>query len=162
MGSGECPDPRLMLSAEMKDLIATFPLGFVATVTPDGAPAVSPKGTFLVLDDQTIAYSDIRSPGTRRNLTANPAVEVNFVDPFRRMAVRVAGSAVLHPKGSDWFIARHPEWLNSFGDLARRIGFLVEIKLRSAGMIHTPPYDDGVTEGEMIATYKAKFAEIYP
>jgi len=27
-----------MLMAPMKDLIATFPLGFVATVTSDGAP----------------------------------------------------------------------------------------------------------------------------
>ncbi len=162
MGSGECPDPRLMLSAEMKGLIATFPLGFVATVTPDGAPAVSPKGTFLVLDDHTIAYSDIRSPGTRRNLTANPVVEVNFIDPFRRIAVRVAGSAVLHPKGSDWFTAHRPQWLNAFGDLARRISCLVEIRLNSAQMIWTPPYDDGVTEDEMIALYKTKFAEVYP
>ncbi len=151
-----------MLSAEMKDLIATFPMGFVATVTPDGAPAVSPKGTFLVLDDQTIAYSDIRSPGTRHNLTANPAVEVNFIDPFRRIAVRAAGSAVLHSKGSDWFIAHHPQWLDAFGDLAKRIRSLVEITLHHAQMIWTPPYDDGVTEDEMIATYKTKFAGIYP
>ena len=38
------------------DLITTFPLGFVATVTAGGRPNVSPKGTFLVLDDQTIAF----------------------------------------------------------------------------------------------------------
>jgi hypothetical protein len=146
----------------MKMLIATFPLGFVATVTPNGTPAVSPKGTFLVLDDQTLAYSDIRSPGTRRNLKANPAVEVNFVDPFRRVAVRAAGSATVHPKGSDWFAAQHPLWMDGFGDLAKRIGNLVEIKLTAASMIWTPPYDDGATEDAMIAHYKTKFAEIYP
>jgi hypothetical protein len=151
-----------MLTAQMKDLIATFPLGFVATVTLEGAPAVSPKGTFLVLDDQTIAYSDIRSPGTRRNLMANPSVEVNFVDPFRRIALRAAGTATVHPKGSDWFAAQHPQWLDVFGDLANRIGNLVEIKLATASLIWTPPYDDGATEDAMIALYKAKFAEIYP
>ncbi len=151
-----------MLSAAMKDLIATFPLGFVATITPDGAPAVSPKGTFLLLDHQRIAYSDIRSPGTRRNLTANPAVEVNFIDPFRRIAVRASGMAALHPKGSEWFSAHHPQWLDVFGDLARRISCLVEIRLNSAQIIWTPPYDDGVTEDEMIALYKTKFAEVYP
>ncbi|MYI69531.1 MAG: pyridoxamine 5'-phosphate oxidase family protein, partial [Boseongicola sp. SB0673_bin_14] len=26
----------------------------------------------------------------------------------------------------------------------------------------TPPYDDGVTEDEMIALYKSRFAELYP
>ena len=161
MGSAERTHPRLMLTPVMKELIATFPLGFVATVTPEGAPAVSPKGTFLVLDDTTIAYADIRSPDTRRNLIANPALEVNFIDPFKRKAVRVAGQAVLHPKGSDWFSAQHPKWLDVFGDLAKRISCLVEINLTSAREIRTPPYDDGVTEDEMIATYKAKFGALY-
>ena len=151
-----------MLTADMKDLIATFPLGFVATVTPDGAPAVSPKGTFLILDDTTLAYSDIRSPGTRRNLMNNPAVEVNFIDPFRRVAVRATGKAALHGKGSDWFADRYQMWRDSFGDLARRITCLVEIRLTGAQMIWTPPYDDGATESEMIALYKTKFAGIYP
>ena len=151
-----------MLTAPMKDLIAAFPLGFVATVTPDGAPAVSPKGTFLVLDDDTVAFGDIRSPGTRRNLTANPAIEVNFIDPFKRKAVRVAGTAVLHPKGSEWFNVQHPIWLDVFGRLATRINSLVAIKIHSASEIWTPPYDDGATEAEMIATYKAKFGALYP
>jgi predicted pyridoxine 5'-phosphate oxidase superfamily flavin-nucleotide-binding protein len=150
-----------MLTAPMKDLIATFPLGFVASVTSKGAPAVSPKGTFLVLDDSTIAYSDIRSPGTRRNLMGNPLVEVNFVDPFKRKAVRVAGKAVIHSKGTDWFTQMHPRWQEVFGDLAKRISALVVISIDSASEIWTPPYDDGVTEDEMIATYKARFGALY-
>ncbi len=151
-----------MLTEPMKDLIAAFPLGFVATVTPDGAPAVSPKGTFLVLDDHTVAFGDIRSPGTRQNLTANPAIEVNFIDPFKRKAVRVAGTAVLHPNGSEWFNVQHPIWLDVFGGLATRINSLVAINIHSASEIWTPPYDDGATEAEMIATYKAKFGALYP
>jgi hypothetical protein len=151
-----------MLTAPMKTMVATFPLGFVATVTPDGAPAVSPKGTFLVLDDTTLAFADIRSPQTRRNLTADPRLEVNFIDPFKRKALRVAGVSVLHPRGSDWFTAQHPKWLDVFGGLAKRISALVEIRVQSCGMITTPPYDDGVTEDDMIATYKAKFGAIYP
>ena len=47
-----------------KTLIARFPLGFVATVTPEGRPHLSPKGTFLVLDDSTVAFAEIRSPDT--------------------------------------------------------------------------------------------------
>lgn len=151
-----------MLSPQMQDLIITFPLGFVATLNPDGTPAVSPKGTFLVLDTQTIAYGDIRSPGTRRNLTSNPATEVNFVDPFRRIALRASGTTTLHAKGSDWFSAHHPRWLDVFGSLADRISHLVVINLTKTKLVKTPPYDDGATEAEMIATYQAKFAKIYP
>jgi len=150
-----------MLTPDMTTLLATFPLGFVATVTPEGTPAVSPKGTFIVLDHARIAFADIRSPATRRNLAANPAVEVNFIDPFKRKAVRVAGTATLHPKGSAWFAEQHPKWLDVFGDLAKRITCLVEINLQSASEIWTPPYDDGVTEDEMIATYVAKFGALY-
>jgi hypothetical protein len=36
-------------------------LGFVATIAADGTPCVSPKATFFVVDDCTIAYGDIRS-----------------------------------------------------------------------------------------------------
>jgi hypothetical protein len=151
-----------MLTAPMKDLIATFPLGFVATVTSDGAPAVSPKGTFLVLDDHTIAYGDIRSPGTRHNLMAHSAVEVNFIDPFKRRAVRAAGTAMIHTKASPEFEELHPRWLDVFGELAKRISSFVVIDVSSASEIWTPPYDDGVTEADMIATYKAKFGALYP
>ncbi len=162
MGSEERTYSGLMLTPSMKELVATFPLGFVATVTSEGAPAVSPKGTFLVLDDNTIAYSDIRSPGTRRNLTANPAVEVNFIDPFKRKAVRISGTATLHSKDTDRIQQMHPKWLDVFGELAHRIASIVEIDVAKASEIWTPPYDDGITEEEMIATYKAKFGAIYP
>ena len=150
-----------MLTATMKDLITTFPLGFVATITPEGAPAVSPKGTFIALNDTTIAFGDIGSPGTRRNLMANPAVQINFFDPFRRKAVRVSGTATLHPRGSDWFVTHHAKWLDTFGTLANRIALFAQIDIQAASEIWTPPYDDGVTENEMIATYVAKFGALH-
>ena len=65
-----------MLTADMKRLVAEQPLGFVATVSPDGTPNLSPKGTFAVIDDRTLAFADIRSPQTIRNLRANPRLEV--------------------------------------------------------------------------------------
>jgi predicted pyridoxine 5'-phosphate oxidase superfamily flavin-nucleotide-binding protein len=61
-----------MLTADMQRIIEEQRLGFVATAAPDGTPNVSPKGTFIVLDDETIAFGEIRSPGTLRNLRANP------------------------------------------------------------------------------------------
>ena len=51
-----------MLTADMKRIIQEKRLGFVATIGRDGAPSLSPKGTFFVLDDGTIVFGDIRSP----------------------------------------------------------------------------------------------------
>ena len=82
-----------MIPASVKTLIGNFPLGFVATVTAGGRPAVSPKGTFLVLDDTTIAFGEIRSPGTITNLGHQPELEVNFVDVFTRKGARIRGQA---------------------------------------------------------------------
>jgi hypothetical protein len=77
-----------MLTPDMKRIIEEQRLGFVATASLDGTPNVSPKGTFAVLDDLTIAFGEIRSPGTIRNLKANPRIEVNFVDAFVRKGYR--------------------------------------------------------------------------
>jgi hypothetical protein len=38
----------------------------------------------------------------------------------------------------------------------------VVIQVSEVKPLSTPPYDDGVTEAEMIALYKEKYAEMYP
>jgi len=151
-----------MIPASVKTLIAKFPLGFVATVTPGGRPAVSPKGTFLVLDDATIAFGEIRSPGTVTNLTHQPKIEVNFVDVFTRKGARLRGEARMVRKGTDDFQALIPRFAEVWGDLAGRINMIVKIAVNKVKPLTTPPYDDGATEDEMIALYKEKYAEMYP
>ncbi len=151
-----------MIDAEGERIIRDFPLGIVATVSPDGLPAASPKGTFLVLDENTIAYGDIRSPGTRRNLEANPAVEVVFVDPFRRKGIRVLGRAMILNEDSEAFLGLIPRWFSVWENLAVRISSLVVIGVGRVSPLSTPPYDEGVTEEEMIDLYRHKFAQIYP
>ena len=143
-------------------VIETFRLGYVATVTTGGSPSVSPKGTFMVLDDETIAFGEIRSPQTITNLTQRPECEVNFVDPFARKGVRVRGRTSFVRRGSDEFAALIPAWQAIWGDLADRVNIIVKIEVAQARPLTTPPYDDGATEEEMIALYKQKYAEIYP
>lgn len=150
------------IPASVQDLIEKFSLGFVATVTPGGRPSVSPKGTFLVLDDETIAFGEIRSPQTITNLTQNPEVEVNFIDVFKRKGARIRGRTVMVRRGSAEFAALIPAYEQVWGDLADRINLIVKIPVEEVKPLTTPPYDDGATEEDMIALYKAKFAEIYP
>ena len=146
----------------VQELITRWRLGFVATVTPGGRPSVSPKGTFLVLDDETIAFGEIRSPQTVTNLTQYPEVEVNFVDEFIRKGARLRGSAVMVRRGTAEYDSLIPGYQEIWGDLADRINMIVKIAVEEVKPLSTPPYDDGATEEEMIALYKAKFAKMYP
>ncbi|MEM9331692.1 MAG: pyridoxamine 5'-phosphate oxidase family protein [Pseudomonadota bacterium] len=151
-----------MLNDFAKGLIKKFPLGFVATVTPDGLPSLSPKGTFFVLDDDTIAFAEIRSPQTMKNLAALPKTEVNFIDIWLRKGVRIFGPVDVCDRGTPEFENLIGTWSEIFPALEPRIKSIVKIKAERVKPITTPPYDDGATEEEMIALYKKKFSEIYP
>lgn len=151
-----------MITEAAAKIIRDFPLGTVASITPDGRPAASPKGTFLVLDDMTLAYGDIRSPGTAANLRKTAMTEVVFIDVFRRKGVRLTGSTEIVETGSARFNEYHPRWVEAWGALANRIKALVLIHVDGLKMLSTPPYDDGATEAEMIALYKSKYAEMFP
>ena len=145
-----------------KHVIETFRLGYVATVTPGGRPSVSPKGTFVVLDDETIAFGEIRSPQTLTNLTHLPECEVNFVDPFARKGVRVRGTSVFVRRNTDQFTDLIAQWQAIWGDLAARVNVIVRLEVTDVKFLTTPPYDDGATEEEMVTLYKSKYSEIYP
>ena len=82
-----------MITKEIVKLLSEQKLGFVATVSPNGTPNLSPKGTIISLDKNTLAFADIRSPQTIRNLQGNPLVEINVVDPFARRGYRFKGIA---------------------------------------------------------------------
>ncbi len=104
-----------MLIGEMIDPIMTYTIGCVATVRPDGASAVSPTATFLLIDDRTIVFANIRPQGTVENLRRRPDVEVDFIDSFARLGCRVRGQAryVVRDDAQGTFnTAVSPRWLN--------------------------------------------------
>lgn len=151
-----------MIPKQTQELITRWRLGHIATVTPDGCPSVSPKGTFLVVDDTTIAFGEIRSPQTVTNLTHNPECEVNFVDAFTRKGARLRGQATMVRRDTAPFEALYPQFQELWGELCDRMNLIVKIKVSEVKPLTTPPYDTGATEADMIALYKAKFAEMYP
>ena len=58
----------MRLTDEMKEMVERLRLCYVATVTSDGKPNLSPKGSLKVWDDETVVFADIASLGTVRNL----------------------------------------------------------------------------------------------
>lgn len=148
-----------MLTSDMKRIVQEHPLGYVATVAADGTPNVSPKGTFFVVDDTTIAFAEIRSPATIRNLQTNPRVEVNFVDPFVRKGYRFAGTAKILPRGADGFDRLLDK---SRSSLATRVRAIVIISVAKALPLVSPAYDDGTTEPEIRRSWTTRFRKLQP
>jgi predicted pyridoxine 5'-phosphate oxidase superfamily flavin-nucleotide-binding protein len=148
-----------MLTPDMKRVIEEQRLGFVATAAPDGTPNVSPKGTFVVLDSRTIAFGEIRSPGTIRNLRANPRIEVNFVDVFVRKGYRFAGKATLVERGDPGFDTLLRRLSSA---LKQRIRTIVTISVTRALPLTSPAYDDGKTESELRRMWTARFRMLQP
>lgn len=149
-----------MLTPEMQNLIRNHTAGMVASTNGDGTPAVSPKATFVVLDERTLAYGDIRSPGTARNLMARPAVEAVFIDVVLRKAVRVAGTAEIVPKAAAdaALLAAFQATWPTFLDVMQRF---VKLRVTAASMILSPAYDRGATAGDLAAANLARLTGLY-
>jgi uncharacterized protein len=141
------------LTADMKRLVVEQRLGYHATVCPDGTPNLSPKGTTSVWDDDHLFFAEIRSPQTIENLRANPAIEVNVVDPFARRGYRFKGTAAIHESGD---VYRHGLELLRERDYAAyedRVRAIVLIRVERAEPLTSPAYDVGQTEQELVDHY---------
>jgi predicted pyridoxine 5'-phosphate oxidase superfamily flavin-nucleotide-binding protein len=150
----------MKLSDQMKRVVQEQRLAFVATVTPDGWPNVSPKGTTRVWDDERLFFADIASPGTVANLRANPHVEVNVVDPILRKGFRFKGTATVHTDGETY--DRGLQILRDQGSTANRerVQSIVLIEVTEAAELVSPAYDDGVTEQVISDKWLAYYTEL--
>lgn len=146
-----------MLSETLQTFVNDWRLGHIATVGPSG-PNVSPKGTFQTLDAERIAFAEIRSPNTKRNLAHDPRVEVNMVDVFSRKGARFRGRASFHEMGSDFAHDCSPRWKALFGEelMLRAHGYVL-IELTQVRPLVTPAYDIGATERALREDYLARF-----
>lgn len=131
-----------MLTERMQSLVRAHPAGMVATVNDDGTPAVSPKGTFVVLSPEALAFGNIRSPGTIRNLRRHPDVEACFLDVLERVAVRVRGIATI-TRRADCGPDLLAEFENAWPEYVSRMEDIVTIAVGSAQLIRSPAYDIG-------------------
>ena len=147
------------LSPEMQDLIDQFSLGAVATVDADGRPAVSPKGTFIVIDDCHLAFGNIRSPKTIANLKRQADVEVLFTDVLTRKALRVRGQAeVLASSDVPGDGALHQHLVAKWDNYVDLMQDIVVISIEAAEIVTSPAYDLGHTAEELKATYIQQFS----
>jgi uncharacterized protein len=145
----------------MQRVVLEQRLGFVATVSEDGRPNVSPKGTTTVWDDERLMFADVASPGTVTNLAANPHVEVNVVDPILRKGFRFKGTATVYTDGE--MFERGVRILRGRGSALdmNRIRSIVVIEVTSAAPLISPIYEGGTPEEVIVRRWLDYYGDLY-
>lgn len=145
------------ITGDMRDIIDSAMLSFVATTCPDGSPNLSPKGSVRAYDDEHLIFMDIDSPNTIANLKADPRIEINSIDVFRRRGYRFKGTAQLLPPGNAAF-----EWLNAWLLEINGPGYpanqAILVHVDQALPILSPAYTfGGADEGELADSWSSRY-----
>ena len=136
---------------EIRNFVNFQKLGYVATVSSDGTPNLSPKGTIVILDDSRLVFANIRSPQTIENLTQNPSIEINVIDPFSRMGYRFKGMANVLSDGSDF--KKILDYFEKKG-IKSKISDIIIVDVKSFSKITSPSYDLGLKKDDLVEKWK--------
>ena len=147
-----------LITDDMRRVLEEQQLGFVATVTPDGKPNLSPKGATQAWDADHIVFADIRSPHTVANLAHNPAVEINVVDPALRKGYRFKGVATVLSEGPQY--EEIERWFRARGSTSP-FRHIVLVRVESAAPLTSPAYDQGRSEAEVTAQWTKYWTDLW-
>jgi len=136
---------------EIRNFVNFQKLGYVATVSSDGSPNLSPKGTIVILDDSRLVFANIRSPQTVENLTKNPSIEINVIDPFSRMGYRFKGMANILSDGDDF--KKILDYFEKKG-IKSKISDIIVVNVKSFSKVTSPSYDLGLNKDDLVEKWK--------
>lgn len=145
-----------MLTAAVREDIHNSVLCWLATVSADGQPNVSPKELFCDHGDDTLLIAEIASPKSVKNLAANPRVCVSLVDVFRQRGFELLGQARLILPGAPEFQAIGSRLLAMAGPDFPVRG-IIAVKIDKIERIWAPSYalfPDRTVETQMENAYK--------
>ena len=145
----------ITISEAIKNFVNSQKLGYVATVSNDGTPNLSPKGTIVVMNESTLVFADIRSPQTIQNLQNNPSVEINVVDPFQRLGYRFKGECKIINEGPEF--DKILDYYANVG-IKSKINSVVIVDVESMSEVTSQSYDLGVTKDELISKWKKYYS----
>ena len=140
-----------MITPEIKNFLNEQKLGYVATVSNDNTPNLSPKGTIIALDENHLIFAEIRSPKTIANLKINPTLEINVVDPLIRKGYRFKGVATIMTSGDEFSKIIH-QYKKS--GIKSKINAIVKIRVSTVDEVTSPLYDLGFSEDEIKLKWK--------
>ncbi|MDC1023612.1 pyridoxamine 5'-phosphate oxidase family protein [Nitrosopumilus sp.] len=146
-----------VITSEIKNFLDVQKLGYVATVSSDGKPNISPKGTIIAWSSTVLVFADIRSPDTMMNLQNNPFVEINVIDPLSRKGYLFSGTAKII-KDADLYDDIITHYRNN--GIQSAINSIVMVDVSSVSIVTSPLYDLGKTEDEIKLKWKKYFTNL--
>lgn len=140
------------VNAAFREDLSRSVLCWLATVTADGAPNVTPKEIFCLDGEDRMLIADIMSAGSVRNVRANPEVCVSFIDVFVQRGFKVTGRARIVGPGEDGFEALAAP-LRAKGGPDFPVRNVIEVWIRRIERIWAPSFSlvPGRTDAERIA-----------
>ncbi len=145
------------ITEEIKNFLNLQKLGYVATVSSDGMPNVSPKGTIIGWSKNQLAFANIRSPDTMKNLIINPNIEINVIDPLLRKGFLFKGIAKIIQDAS-----LYDEILKYYREngIKSPIDSIVLVDITEISQVTSPLYDMGTSEQEIKSKWKKHFENL--
>jgi len=106
----------MKLTPEIQNAIEESVLCWLATVSSDGTPNVSPKEMFTSFGDQIIV-ANIASPQTIRNIRHQPRVCLSFIDILVQKGYQLKGDAEIVSKNELGYSEMEKVLLKMTGEL---------------------------------------------
>jgi len=99
----------MKLTEEIIESIDTSILCWLATISSENIPNVSPKEIFTHYGDDIIIVANIASPQTVQNIKINENVCISFIDILVQKGFQIKGKAEIIKKPHSQFIILYPE-----------------------------------------------------
>ncbi len=152
--------PKL-ISSDIAQSIHESVLCWLATISEDGFPNVSPKEAFLYDGEDRILIANIASPISVRNIQRDNRVCVSFVNVFVQKGFKVVGHAKVLVPGDSGFEVQHGRLVEAIGTTFPILS-VIEIAPKDFSEIVAPSYrlfpDSGPLDRikESLQTYRVQ------
>ncbi len=127
-----------MINSDILDSIDESVLCWLATVSMDGVPNVSPKEIFCWFHDHFL-IANIASPGSVKNIEQNKNVSVSFIDILIQKGFQLKGTAEIIKDTDITFDEFSKPLIHLAGDLYP-FKSLIKIKINKTKTIVAPSY----------------------
>lgn len=147
----------VVISKDIKEFILHQRLGFVASISENNHPCISPRGTIIPWREDKLVFADIKSPRTSHNLMNGGMVEICIIDPLLRRGYRFIGNAKLLDKTS----LEYENLLSEYKIMGIKssINDIIITSVDVIEPIHSPLYDIGISEDVIKNIWKKHYLD---
>ncbi len=148
----------MYLTNEIKNAVDNSVLSWLATVSVNNIPNVSPKEIFTYFGEDKIILANIASPQTVKNIKTNEQVCISFIDILVQKGFQIKGKASIINKTAIEYAIMEKELLKMTGGNFP-FSTITVINIETAKPILAPKYllYPNTTEAEQIESAKKAY-----